>query len=852
MWEDEANDIFLQKLKQDPNATYYPKGELKLTTGREKLISGNMKLVYRFNIYAQQPSGNFYVDVDAQSGEIINKVDLNRSGDVIGQGLTLYNGPVQITTDSVAVDTFRLREISRGSGIQTFNMRNNPDLNSFDEAVDFIDDDNNFTEPYDQVGVSVHWALEGTYDYYLTKHGRDSYDDAGGLIVAYAHAGNGWFNAQWLHDPPAMRFGDGAGNSQSLVSIDVIGHEFTHGVDQFGADLIYQAESGALSESFSDVFGTSIEFFLEGPNGDWLIGEDFGAIRSMENPNAFGDPDTYFGIGWASLTGGDNGGVHTNSGVQNFWYYLLTEGGSGINDNGDEYDVIGIGLDDAADIAYRNLSFYLIPSSGYFDAHLGSLNAAADLFGTSSQQFVSVADAWDAVGVYYPFIEQTVGVSPDPVKFEAEVNSIADTMDVVISNLGLQPLIVDNIQVSGTHFEITFSPAMPIELTDLQDNFTISIAFTPIDIGTVNETLSILSNDPVNPNKSVPLNGLGYEMNEAFTGVLYSSTGPTENGIMLSVNMNNGAGSELGPSNFEELNSLTIDPVTNVLYGISPGSSETELVRVNATGGGGFTQYSLDIGLMAGISFDTSGTLYGATRVGDIYTIDLSDGSLSLVTTASIQLSAIAFNPLTNQMWAVPRVIIGVKDKIYTIDLTTGEATLVGQTEFGLLTNDLAFDENEILYGVIGGANEGGQLITINTTDGSGSLVGDIGFQNVIGLAYTITGKVNSVNPDKDKNFLPQEFALSQNYPNPFNPSTSIKFSVPVDTKVTLTIYNLLGQVVTTLVNEEVSAGHYSTVWNGADDNGFQVSSGVYLYEMKANGNNGTAYSQMKKMVFLK
>ena len=156
------------------------------------------------------------------------------------------------------------------------------------------------------------------------------------------------------------------------------------------------------------------------------------------------------------------------------------------------------------------------------------------------------------------------------------------------------------------------------------------------------------------------------------------------------------------------------------------------------------------------------------------------------------------------------------------------------------------------MYGVIGGATESGQLITINTTDGTGSLVGDIEYQHIVGLAYTITGEVNSVNPDKDKNLLPEEFALSQNYPNPFNPRTSIEFSVPIDANVTLTIYNLLGQVVTTLVNEEVSAGHYSTVWNGADNNGFQVSSGIYFYEMKANGNNGTAYTQMKKMILLK
>ncbi|MCH8032504.1 MAG: T9SS type A sorting domain-containing protein [Bacteroidetes bacterium] len=107
-------------------------------------------------------------------------------------------------------------------------------------------------------------------------------------------------------------------------------------------------------------------------------------------------------------------------------------------------------------------------------------------------------------------------------------------------------------------------------------------------------------------------------------------------------------------------------------------------------------------------------------------------------------------------------------------------------------------------------------------------------------------------NVDNSANTIPLDYSLQQNYPNPFNPSTSIEFSVPIDANVTLTIYNMLGQVVITLVNEEISAGHYAALWNGADDNGFQVSSGIYFYEMKANGNNGTAYSQMKKMVLLK
>ena len=120
-------------------------------------------------------------------------------------------------------------------------------------------------------------------------------------------------------------------------------------------------------------------------------------------------------------------------------------------------------------------------------------------------------------------------------------------------------------------------------------------------------------------------------------------------------------------------------------------------------------------------------------------------------------------------------------------------------------------------------------------------------FLNHILQWFGITTDVISTN-----NLVITDYALSQNYPNPFNPSTSIEFSVPVNTSVTLTIYNLLGQVVITLVNEEISAGNYSVVWNGEDQNGLKVSSGVYLYKMQANGLNGREFQEIRKMVLLK
>jgi hypothetical protein len=164
----------------------------------------------------------------------------------------------------------------------------------------------------------------------------------------------------------------------------------------------------------------------------------------------------------------------------------------------------------------------------------------------------------------------------------------------------------------------------------------------------------------------------------------------------------------------------------------------------------------------------------------------------------------------------------------------------------------MAFDENGVMFGVIGVENEEGELITISTTDGSGTMVGGIGFQNVLGLGYAINGIVNSVTPDGDENVVPKEYSLSQNYPNPFNPSTLIEFSLPVNSDVRLTIYNLLGQAVTELINEEISSGSYSVVWNGEDQNGLKVSSGIYLYKIQANGANGKEFQQIRKMVLLK
>eukprot|EP01031_Cornospumella_fuschlensis_P025832 gene25832-31198_t len=208
--------------------------------------------------------------------------------------------------------------------------------------------------------------------------------------------------------PTGAEMNVGLGSSGTLANswgpLDIIGHEYTHAVTATSAKLIYQNESGALDESFSDIFGESIENYTLGSN-DWLIGTDRTdiALRNMANPSIapYNDPDTYLGTNWISNPNIDFGGVHTNSGVQNYWFYLLSQGGSGTNDNGNSFNVQAIGITKARAIAFRTLTVNLFnqPNATYAMARTASIQSAEEIYGINSVEASTVKNAWCAVGV---------------------------------------------------------------------------------------------------------------------------------------------------------------------------------------------------------------------------------------------------------------------------------------------------------------------------------------------------------------------------------------------------------------------------------------------------------------------
>ncbi len=351
------------------------------------------RLCWKTDAWSLSPMKRFYYFVDAITGKIIGKNSRICDNDSHGTAVTVYNGVHAITTDSTSPTNFRLAESGRNI------------LTHAPGPADVIDNDNywNNTSNLDNYATDAHWGIEMTHDFYLNSLGRLGQDGLGLPCDIQVHDGL-YVNAYW--SGTGILFGDGDGTQYTpLTSLEIVSHEYTHGVTQYTANLNYSGESGALNESFSDVFGNTMRFTYSPSVASWLVGDQIvipnmggTPFRDMSNPNAFQCADTYGGLYW------NNGDiVHYDSGVQNYWYYLLVTGGSGTNDIGNAFSVSGIGLTDAIQIAYRNLATYLTPNSTFADAATFASQSADDLFGSCSNQLIQTANAWYACGVGTPF-----------------------------------------------------------------------------------------------------------------------------------------------------------------------------------------------------------------------------------------------------------------------------------------------------------------------------------------------------------------------------------------------------------------------------------------------------------------
>jgi zinc metalloprotease ZmpA len=352
--------------------------------------------------------------VDARTGKVLWREQQIQTVD--GSGRSLYSGtvPLQLTQSG---STYQLKDPTRGNTYTT-------DLNNATDSLGcqlfgincktgtlFTSPDTSFgngaTSSRESAAVDAQYGTNVTWDYYKSTFGRNGIFGTGAGSYNRTHYGKNYVNAFW--DGTKMTYGDGDGvNYGPLVSLDVAGHEMSHGVTEHSANLTYEGESGGLNEATSDIFGTMVEFYAANSNdaGDYLIGEEFDlkkhtGLRRMDNPAADGSSVNC----WSSSVG--NLDVHYSSGVGNHFFYLLAEGSGAKTINGVAHNsptcngstVTGIGRTAAAAIWYRALTVYMTSSTDYHGARTATLSAAQDLYGPGSAQQSAVATAWSAVGV---------------------------------------------------------------------------------------------------------------------------------------------------------------------------------------------------------------------------------------------------------------------------------------------------------------------------------------------------------------------------------------------------------------------------------------------------------------------
>ncbi|MET3217336.1 UNVERIFIED_ORG: Zn-dependent metalloprotease [Burkholderia territorii] len=363
--------------------------------------------------------------VDARTGAVLDAQDLIKTAAATGTGRSLYYGNLTLTTDQTGTNAYRMLDPGRGGGsvydgrgLSSDEVEQATDLPIFTSSTNVWG--NNTTTDRQTVAADIDYGLALTWDYYKTAHNRNGIFNDGRGVRSYAHvvfntgSGTTGANAAWLSSR-VMAYGDGEPGTRlpkPVVSVDVAGHEMSHGVTEATANLNYSGDAGGLNEATSDIFGTLVKFYANNPNdpGNYVIGARVvsGGLRKMYKQDLDGRSFSCYpsgGFSWSN----PRHDPHFTSGVGNRFFYLLSEGPSvpstdtGLSRaqlvcNGDT-TFSGLGRDKAGKIWYRTLTVYLNANSSYPNARRASIQAANDLYGANSAESATVARAWSAVGV---------------------------------------------------------------------------------------------------------------------------------------------------------------------------------------------------------------------------------------------------------------------------------------------------------------------------------------------------------------------------------------------------------------------------------------------------------------------
>lgn len=395
--------------------------------------AGNPLFFFHLKFRARRLNNGYDLTINAVNGSISRLIRDERTSSV-GTGMTLYNSYQEFYTKwmgPLAYSGYILLDDVRGDGIHTkmYDGNSGPydlrDPNNLWYGYNIGWDGFEWSPEEHKQAISVHWAVGKSWDYFNDIFELNSIDGEGRKINVLVNVPSNEIpscNASFSNSDDKIRFGQSSGGCDAVLTLDVAAHEFTHGVSKYavqnGTGFNPIGESGALDESFSDIFGCMIEYYATGVAANWSIGDQMTNppdVRHLNDPNnnpnpslTLGQPSWYgqpdYWLSASPTSQNDWGGIHINSGVQNHWFYLLSEGGNSPQP-GNSSSVQGIGREKAAIIAYRNLAEHMMSNSSYADARIGSILAAVDEFTACSFEVEQTINAWNAVNVHGDGIE---------------------------------------------------------------------------------------------------------------------------------------------------------------------------------------------------------------------------------------------------------------------------------------------------------------------------------------------------------------------------------------------------------------------------------------------------------------
>lgn len=549
-----------------------PKGELVVTSIDGDLIGLSFRLAYYFDFSGKQPADFVRVYVDANSGAVLKREPLLDAcfghthteqcnhNPVVEQTATSANAVAapKIAGTFTPVNYSNNRYLPAGQTTRTFEVdpfgNGGSQLTARTTILQALDtrNDNNgdlqFNDPAlpngtinwgtnQQTATTTHWIAYQSYQYF--RNVLDPFNDNNGtdgqgrianiLLMQPQIEGAFWDPAQRL-----MLVGRNLANGRVLSTIDIVGHEYGHGMSRrlIGGDWTNVGrEARALNEGFSDIIGTAVERHLL-PDGtpqqwNWTLGEDAWLVRNMANPGQFNMPQWFEGPGW------DTQGVqpvHHNSAVLSRWFHALVTG----NSPRANFPVNGISFDDAMKVVYKGLDSYIMPNATYADVSNAMRLAARDEFGGCSPQQRSVITAWNAVNLPFnlpcdpTYCNKDLSVvAPSSANCGQTVTITSTCSTPNANNVGCSPNVnsFDFYNQSGSYLGSgsSFNLVMPLTTTTAQ--YTVKLlgglyCFVPTRAVNIN----VSCNTPPTPSCSVPTNAC-YTIQVQKTGQLLQAMG---------------------------------------------------------------------------------------------------------------------------------------------------------------------------------------------------------------------------------------------------------------------------------------------------------------------------------------